>query len=267
MAIKLIALDIDGTLTNELYTVSEANRRSIKRAEERGVVVSLATGRGRIATRPIWRALDLHGPSIQFGGAMMTDIDTERILKIHELDPEVIREVLAFASENHVIAQIYVDDVVILEEMNPFSEGYINRHHLPYFVDADIQKNRYHNVPKILAFADDGREETVFELFRERFSDVAQISRSNPRFIEINGLGVTKATAVEELSEMLGIRREEVAAVGDNYLDREMIEWAGLGVCMADGAEAVRAVADLIIPSCEDDGVSYFIEHYILQSI
>ena len=66
---------------------------------------------------------------------------------------------------------------------------------------------------------------------------------------------------------MLGIRREEVAAVGDNYLDREMIEWAGLGVCMADGAEAVRAVADLIIPPCDEDGVSYFIEHHILKSI
>ena len=267
MAIKLIALDVDGTLTNELYTVSEANRRSIERAQERGIVVSLATGRGRIATRPIWKALDLHGPSIQFGGAMMTDIDTERILKIHELDPEVIREVLAFAAENRVVAQIYVDDTVILEEMNPFSEGYINRHHLPFLVDADIRKKTYHNVPKILAFAADGREETVFDLFCERFSGIAQISRSNPRFIEINSLGVTKATAVQELSEMLGIHQDEVAAVGDNYLDREMIEWAGLGVCMADGAEAVRAIADLIIPPCDEDGVSYFIEHHILQSI
>ena len=66
---------------------------------------------------------------------------------------------------------------------------------------------------------------------------------------------------------MLGIHQDEVAAVGDNYLDREMIEGAGLGVCMADGAEAVRVIADLIIPSCDEDGVSYFIEHHILQSI
>ncbi|MEA4870516.1 MAG: Cof-type HAD-IIB family hydrolase [Christensenella sp.] len=265
MAIKLIALDIDGTLTNQLYAVSAKNRASIKRAEQAGIIVTLATGRGRIATRPIWKELDLHGPSIQFGGAMITDIDTERVIKLYELPPDVIRDVLEFSNEMDARAQIYVDDVVILERMNPSAEGYIGRHQLPYVIDPDIRKKAYHHVPKILVFAETGREEALFQLYRERFSGAAQVSRSNPHFIEINSLGVTKATALEELSQTLGIRREEVAAVGDNYLDREMIEWAGLGVCVENGAEEVKAIADLIIPSCDEDGVSDFIEHTILR--
>lgn len=265
MVIKLLALDIDGTLTNQLYDVSEKNRASIKRAEQAGIIVALATGRGRIATRPIWKDLDLHGPSIQFGGAMIADIDSERVIKLYELSPEVIREVLEFSNEIDARAQIYVDDVVILERMNTFAEGYIGRHHLPYIVDPDIRNKTFHNVPKILVFAETGREETLFQLYRDRFAGVAQISRSNPHFIEINSLGVTKATALEDLSQMFGIRREEVAAVGDNYLDREMIEWAGLGVCMENGADEVKAIADLVIPSCDEDGVSDFIEHTILQ--
>ena len=267
MAIKLIALDIDGTLTNQLYAVSEKNRASVKHAEQAGIIVTLATGRGRIATRPIWKDLELHGPSIQFGGAMITDIDTERVIKLYELSPEVIREVLEFSSEIDARAQIYVDDVVILERMNSFAEGYIGRHHLPFVIDPDIRINTYHNVPKILVFAETGREEALFQMYRERFSGVAQVSRSNPHFIEINSLGVTKATALEDLSRMLGVPREEIAAVGDNYLDREMIEWAGLGVCMENGAEEVKAIADLIIPSCDEDGVSDFIEQIILQQM
>ncbi|MEA4939612.1 MAG: Cof-type HAD-IIB family hydrolase [Christensenella sp.] len=264
MAIKLIALDIDGTLTNQLHTVSPRNIAAIQKAKEAGLVVTLATGRGCIATKPIWQQTNLHGSSIQYGGAMIVDIDSGRIEKLHALDPAVIRDVLDFAAEQDVPAQIYVDETVILEQIKPSSKGYIGRHNLPYIIDPDIRKKDFRNVPKILAFASNGREEALFETFRERFGSVAQVSRSNPVFIEINCLGVTKASALEELSGQLGIDRSEVCALGDNFLDREMIEWAGLGVCMEDGAEEVKAVADLIVPPCDEDGVAYFIEHYAL---
>ena len=82
MDIKLIALDIDGTLTNHA-TISERNRNAVRQAINSGIHVVLATGRGRIATRPIWKELDLHGPSIQYGGAMIADIDSERALILH----------------------------------------------------------------------------------------------------------------------------------------------------------------------------------------
>lgn len=264
MAIKLLALDIDGTLTNQLHAVSPRNIAAIRKAKEAGIVVTLATGRGCIATKPIWIDTDLHGSSIQYGGAMIVDIDSGRIEKLHALDPAVIRDVLNFAAEQNVPAQIYVDETVILEQMSSHSTGYIGRHNLPYIIDPDIRKKDFLNVPKILAFAGNGREEDLFESFRKRFDGIAQVSRSNPVFIEINCLGVTKATALEELSGQLGIDRSDVCAIGDNFLDREMIEWAGLGVCMESGAEEIKAMADLIIPPCDEDGVAYFIEHYAL---
>ncbi|NLI53151.1 MAG: HAD family phosphatase [Clostridiales bacterium] len=264
MAIKLIALDIDGTLTNQPDSVSERNRQAVKRAEEAGVVVALATGRGPIATRPIWRALDLHGASIQYGGAMIVDIDTERVLLMHELSPEVIREVLDYSASIGVHAQIYVDNVVVFEKPNAFADRYIALHRLPYEIDPDIRRKTYHNVPKVLAYCDTERQDEFLAQYRERFAGIAQVSRSSPGFIEINSLGITKATALEELADMLGVTREEVAAAGDNYLDQEMIEWAGLGVCVEDGASSVKAIADRIIPPSYEDGVATFIEQYVL---
>lgn len=264
MAIKLLALDVDGTLTNQMHTVSPGNIAAIQRAQEAGILVTLATGRGCLATKSIWQQTNLHGASIQYGGAMIVDIDSGRVEKLHSLEPAIIREVLNFAAEQDVPAQIYADETVILERINPFSKGYIDRYNLPFLIDPDIRKKDYYNVPKILAFAGNGREDELFKTFRERFSGVAQVSRSNAVFIEINCLGVTKATALEELSQKFGIDRSEVCAIGDNYLDREMIEWAGLGVCMEDGAEDVKAAADLIVPRCDEDGVAYFIEHYAL---
>ncbi len=266
MAIKLIALDIDGTLTNQPDKVSERNRSAIQRAKDAGVFVILATGRGRIATRPIWKELDLHGPSIQYGGAMIADIDSERPLMMHALPPEVIREVLEYSVEQGIHAQIYLDDVVIFEKTSAFAERYVARHHIPYKVDPDLRKKTFHDVPKILAFAEIDRQEEVLAAYRHRFQGIAQVSRSSPGFIEINCLGITKGSALEELSKMLGVSRSEVAAVGDNYLDQEMIEWAGLGACVADGAASVKAVADIVIPTCDEDGVATMIEQYVLKN-
>lgn len=265
MAIKLIALDIDGTLTNKPDRVSERNRQAIWRAQEAGVFVVLATGRGRIATRPIWRDLNLHGPSIQYGGAMIADIDTERALVLHEMNPAVIREVLGYAKQMQIPAQIYLDETVISEQSSAVASGYVNRHKLKFIVDPDILSKTFHNVPKILAFAPLEQQDELFLKFKERFAGITQVSRSSPGFIEINNLGITKATALEELAQMLHIQRDQVAALGDNYLDKEMIEWAGIGACVADGADEVKAVADLILPACDEDAVAVFIEQYVLN--
>lgn len=266
MDIKLIALDIDGTLTNNhAGAISERNRLAVRRAIEAGVHVVLATGRGRIATRPIWRALDLHGPSIQYGGAMIADIDTERALVLHEMQPQIIREVLHYSVEMDIPAQIYLDETVISEKPSDVANGYVNRHKLIYIIDPDIRKKTYHNVPKVLAFAPLERQDEIFAAYKKRFAGIAQVSRSSPGFIEINCLGITKASALEELAAMLGIRRNQTAAIGDNFLDLEMIEWAGIGACVADGAPEVKAAADMIVPACGDDGVAAFIEEIILS--
>jgi len=264
MDIKFIALDIDGTLTNHTGVISERNRLAVRRAIEAGIHVVLATGRGRIATRPIWKFLELHGPSIQYGGAMIADIDTERALVLHELPPEIIREVLDYSAKIKVPAQIYLDETVISEQSSEAASGYVNRHKLTFIVDQDIRKKTFHNVPKILAFAPLDREDELFAAYKERFAGIAQVSRSSPGFIEVNCLGITKATAIEDLSSMLGVRRDQTAAVGDNFLDLEMIQWAGLGVGVADAVPEVIEAADLIVPACGEDGVAVFIEKHVL---
>ncbi len=264
MAIKLIALDIDGTLTSIAQQVSEKNRRAIKAAMDAGVIVTIATGRGCIATRPIWKLTDIHGPSIQYGGALTVDVDTESIITMHELDPNLIQEVLEFSTDIGIHAQIYVNDVVIFEKPSPFAEKYIKRHSLPYEIDPDVRKKTFHNVPKILAFSEVSQQDEMLEAYRKQFMGKAQVSRSMPGYIEINCLNTTKGTALAELASKLDIAQADVAAVGDNYLDQEMIEWAGTGVCVENGAESVKQIADLVIPHCDDDGVAYFIEHYVL---
>jgi Cof subfamily protein (haloacid dehalogenase superfamily) len=265
MAIKLVALDIDGTLTSTSKEISERNMKAVADAVDAGVCVIVATGRGCFATRPIWKALDLHGPSILYGGALTMDIDTEKPVHMHALDPKLIHEVLDFSAELGIHAQIYVNDVVIYEKPSRLADLYVQKHSLPHKTDPDLRRKDYSNVPKILAFSEIECQDEILEAYRERFRGLAQVSRSLPGYIEINCLNTTKGSALADLSRSLGISRAEVAAVGDNYLDQDMIEWAGLGACVSDGAELVKAAADVVVPACDDDGVAYFIDRYVLN--
>ena len=88
---------------------------------------------------------------------------------------------------------------------------------------------------------------------------------SKPGFIEIGDIGVTKGSAVKALAEQLGIDRAETSAIGDNTLDQDMIEWAGVGCCVKNGKVSVQAVADMIIPAQSEEGVAWFLERYVLQ--
>lgn len=100
--------------------------------------------------------------------------------------------------------------------------------------------------------------------FIEKLGERAHVTRSQPTFIEINAPGVSKGSALARLAKIMGIDRSEVAAVGDSYLDQDMIEWAGMGVCVEDGVPEVKAAADVIIPPCMENGVAAFIDRYVL---
>lgn len=263
--IKLIALDIDATLTSRPNDVSPRNLAAIQKAREAGVIVTLATGRPPVSTRHMWKLLDLHGPAIQFGGALTLDIDTERVIDKRTLPPETVREILRFSREMGLPSQIYVGDNIVFFEMTPESQRYVARHDLPWREDSELYDRLFEGIPKVLTFAPLESEEEVLAVFRERFAGMAEVSRSLPGYIEINCIGVTKGSALSRLAKICGVQQADVAALGDNYLDQDMIEWAGDGVCVSNGAESVKAVADIIVPACDDDGVAYYIENYVLN--
>lgn len=265
MAIRLLALDIDGTLTgNSENTVSARNRDAIRRAQEAGVFVTIATGRSSYSTRAFWKALSIEGPSIQYGGAWTVDTRTDTLIDSHSLAPEVARDVLRYARDIGVAAHLYQDDVIYSWQENPYTRAYVNKNGMPFVIDADACDRLYEGVPKVLAFSGVGGEEKMWRQFSERFAGIAHVTRSQSTFIEINDFAATKGQALHALAERMGISRGEVAAVGDSYLDLDMIEWAGQGVCVAGGVPEVLAAADLVVPACDEDGVAYYIEHYVL---
>ena len=119
-------------------------------------------------------------------------------------------------------------------------------------------------MPKVLFIAEPAYAEELIPVLAERYAGRAKVSGSKAGFIEFNDPNAHKGAATAWVANYLGIPQCEVAAAGDNLLDLEMIEWAGLGAAVANGHGAVLAAADCIVPSCAENGVAWMIDHLIL---
>lgn len=264
MKYKALFLDIDDTLLSKSHSLSERNLTAISRAQAAGIFVTIATGRNFLGATPIWQALGVQGPIIVYGGAMAVDTRTGETLYQEFMEPALVHEVLSYADQLGIHAQIYQNNMVIAGGENEFTAQYTATQRLPFQVAEDFLSREW-DTPKVLIYVDPAEEARYQALFVEKFQGRLEIACSKPGFIEINSLGHHKGSAILRVAELMGISQEETAAVGDNTLDLEMLKQAGLGTCVANGNELAKAAADIIIPACDEDGVAWFIEHYLLE--
>ena len=149
---------------------------------------------------------------------------------------------------------------MIFRKGNDFTKRYTSALQIPSIEDPNLLYRPLANIPKILYFVSVEREKELAKEIRNLLPRHISVLQSKPGFIELGSKSATKGCALERLSAMLGIDRKDVTAIGDNTLDLDMIEWAGTGVCVANGNDLVKEKADLIIGACEDDGVAEYLE-------
>lgn len=257
---KLLALDIDDTLVMTGKLPSERLKKAIRLTENHGVIVVLATGRGFLGTQKIRESLSAYGPLIHYGGAMVSDGRTGEHLFVNYLRPEDVVTALSIADAFGIHAQIYEEDTVVFRQENAFTKQYTGILSLPFIVDPQLLYRPLDNIPKVLLAVDPKREVELYTEIRGLLPKHLSVLCSKPGFIEIGSVSSTKGSALKKVAAMLGIERKDVTAIGDNTLDLDMIEWAGTGVCVANGNAAVREKADLVIGSCTDEGVAEYLE-------
>lgn len=260
----LLAIDIDDTLLPRQKPISERNKQAIRAAREAGVYVALATGRGYLGSKKVKDELELNGLMINYGGAMINNGATGEPFMVTQLDPDVVAEVMRTAGDMGLHVHLYQGDGIVYETPHPYGQKYAEHLGLPARVEPRLRNMVWLNVPKVLIITEPERVPELLPYFKRLMQGKCAVSGSSPGFIEFNRIGASKGSALAIMAERLGVSRENTAAIGDNTLDSEMIEWAGLGACVENGNDEVKSIADVIVPSCEDDGVAYFIENYIL---
>lgn len=269
MDIRLIALDVDNTIVTPELELPDAVRWAVASAQERGVIVTLATGRMFASTRPLAESLNITAPLITYNGALVQDLAGNRYFE-QLVSPKHAVELAEIAAAEGVTLNLYVDDTLYVAEWNADVDYYLTIAQVEPRVVGDLvdfarSLPQASGVLKALFVVAPGQRDELWTRLRRCYEGQLEVVTSNPRFIELTALGISKGRALAALAERLNIRPEQVMAAGDNFNDLTMVEYAGLGVAVGDAPPELKAVADVVVGTSREAGIADAIQRYVLK--
>lgn len=275
--IKLIAIDIDGTLLTPDGRITARTRAAIQAAQRAGIIVTLATARRYGGAQEVASALGIELPLIVYDGALIVSHPTRTILARQTLAPILAGQAVALLRQQHIqpIVHPCESEQCVKEEVWTGPEEFDNAGALTYLRVADkrVRRMPYEEmiervaaVLRVVAFA----EEELLQALLPTVSTLAccwnfaPVGSYQSAEISILEAGCSKASGVSTLAAHCGIALEHVMAIGDGYNDLEMIRIAGWGVAMGQAPRPVKATANAITATNQADGVALAIERYAL---
>ncbi len=266
MKYKMIALDLDGTLNNDQKVITTRTREALIAVQKLGVTVVLASGRPTPGMKRESDALDLekyHGLLLSYNGGRIVDVTTKEVIYEKSLPKETAVRLLKHLEEFPVTP--IVDD----------SKHYYTTDRKEFMIEFESKLNNMdikivNNVAddlnfspvKVLIAAPNEVLVPVSDKIMKPFHYELSFIQSSPVYLEATVKGINKANSLQTICDYLHIKPEEVMAFGDAPNDISMLEFAGLGVAMGNACDSVKAVADEITLSNNEDGIAQVIEKY-----
>ncbi len=269
MEYEIIALDVDGTLTNSEKKITKRTREALIEAQRQGKKVVVASGRHQYGLKDIAHELELDrfgGYVMAFNGGRVIDASTGEVMSAKYFPQEYIKPVCDLVKDADITVMSYEGDSIIMnDKVNEYSYFESKILGMESRQVGDIAQYINFDVNKLLLAGDPALLDEYEKKFIAKFKGYFDVFKSCPFFLEVMPFGVNKGAALRPLLEKLGLKKEQLIACGDSYNDMTMIGYAGLGVCMENGASDVKRMADLIADSNDDDGVAKVVEKYMLK--
>ena len=268
MDYKVLALDIDGTLVNSKKEISKPTLEALIDIQEQGYHVVLASGRptGGMVKYADALNFDKYGSFVlSFNGARITDWRTKETIFNQTVPNNVVPELLEIAKANDVGMVVYKEGDLIIAgtEINDYMMHEATLTGLPIEYRPEYFNNMECPTNKCLMA---GEPEILIRLEKElqkRYHGLLLITRSEPFFLEFMPMNVDKAHSLVHLMNGLGMNAEQLICCGDGFNDISMIEIAGLGVAMENAQDRVKAAADYVTSSNDDNGIVKVIEKFL----
>lgn len=273
--IKLLCMDMDGTLLNTRGEISKKNLDTIKKAHDKGVKVTICTGRIFTSARYFADLIGIKVPIIATNGSYIREKDRDEIIYKAVLGKRKCEEVLKVLRKYKIYPHFNSPSTVFTEKIIYSSQSYANMNKkLPRNRQIDIQIvdnwdmifDKYEDeILKCICIDED--IEKVKEAKKELKSNLElEVVSSNKNNFEVMNKGVSKGRAVEVLAGFYKIKQEEIMCIGDNENDLSMIKYAGTGVAMGNAEEFIKEAADYVTSNNDDDGVAKAIDELILHN-
>jgi len=270
LPIRLLALDLDGTLIDDDLVLPERTRRAIVAAAAQGVSVSIATGRMARSALKYARQLGLTDPIVAYQGALIRAMPVSddgrvgRLLVHRPLAAAVTREAIEWTRSIGLDPHLNHLERFIIRAADARAEDYSAFLGGRAFLVDDLLASVTRPISKVIAVSEAPMDESILRLARERFAGRADVTISHPRFLEFLAPGVSKGAAVRWLARRAGVPLGAVLAIGDQFNDLEMIAAVGHGAAMPDAPLPVIAAARYVAPPLGEDGAAQLIEQLVL---
>ncbi len=265
--IKLVATDIDGTILNENGDCSNGVRNCITKMQEKGIKVVIVTGRMYAGAKQVAEKLNLKDAIVSYqGGLIKKDCVSNETLYETCIPKDDAKLVLDWAKQNNIHINLYINDILYVENNNEIIQKYATRQNLEYKV-CNFNDLELGNINKILAinYNDADIVTSWVKECQQKFSHL-YIIKSTPYFCEFSTQKATKACAVNFLKEYYNVNDDEVLAIGDQDNDIELLKAGGISIAMGNGTEELKKYADYITDTVENDGFVKAMEKFVLCS-
>lgn len=266
---QLIAVDMDGTLLNHNKEISERNKKAIREAKAMGKTVVIATGRPLIGIKRYLEALEMTTEKdyvIAFNGALVQEAKSGRLIAKKTLALDDYKKLYEVSKTLGVHIQALSEHHVMTPIANQYTDVEANINLIETEVIPVEEVSETMTIVKVMFVDAPEKLDAAVQSLPEWVKETYTIVRSADIFLEFLDKSVDKGAGVAALAKELGLSANEVICVGDAGNDLAMIQYAGLGVAMANAFDEVKEAADYMTSSNEEDGVAEVIEKFMLES-
>ncbi len=264
--IRLLLTDVDGTLVTKDKVLTEAAKQAARELHDAGIALSITSGRPPRGMRMLIEPLALEVPIAGFNGGVFVHPDLS-LIECHKLGAATAGEALKLILDRGLDVWVYTDDEWLIRNENAPHVARETRTVefgatvVPAFTDAHLAR-----AIKIVGVSDNPKSVAACEkAVREALGQRASAARSQPYYLDVTNPRANKGTAVETLSRLLGIAPEEIATIGDMPNDVLMFEKSGLSIAMGNATGEVKARANAVTASNEDEGFAKAVRKYVLH--
>lgn len=267
---KLLALDMDGTTLNKKGKISDANRIAIKKAAEKGIKISLVSGRDAFTLNMFAKELGINGYMSAMNGNVIFNSTNGEIIIEHFMDAEMVKKIISISKSIPGILAIFIDNDTYVEDINhPFAKILQKFTERPLINMGDttgyLSVNNLFNKVIKLAFLNEYHDLiSVKDNHLQEISEHLNLVFSTPFCLELFRKDASKGESLKEIANLYNIDRDSILAMGDGENDIDMLKFAGLGVSPANCMPTVIRYADEITTTNDRDAVAVIINKYLL---
>ena len=265
----MLVLDMDDTLLTDDHRISDINKEALRKAQELGVYVVLASGRPTPAMTKFAAELNLaqyDSYILAYNGAVIMRMKDESILFEQSLTKDEIHRLYDFSIAHKVNIITYINGKILSETDSPYIDIEKKITGMPFDKVPDFKAAVTGSAIKCILLEDPTYLKQVERILKKEMPDKS-VATSKPYFLEVTHHGIDKAESLKRLAAKLNIKQEEIIAVGNAENDLSMVQYAGLGVWVENVNAELLDKADVIVASNNNDGVAEVVERFILGNM